>query len=1057
MNGLIAWWSRNTVAANLLMIAIFVGGIWGYFNIEREVFPTFKMKAATVSMVWQGAAPQEIEEQIILRIEEAVADIDGLKEINSTAREGSASVTVIAQDNVEVRAFVDEVKSRIDGISQFPVDAFPPVVRELRFNNDAVYLALYGPLGDRELTRLAKDVRDELAQQPGGSPLVAVFDQRREEVSIEVSESQLQRYGLTFDDVARAVRGTSINRSSGQVRLATGDVALRTENLADTAREFENIIVRQTPDGAVVRVKDVAVVIDGLEQQEFIATVNGERMVGMVVRAPDETNIVAISDAVEKFIEERQKTLPEGVTFYLWFDTATLFWDRLELVGGNAVSGLILVLIILVLFLRPAVAFWVSVGIGISFAGAFFLMPLLGVSLNMLSLFAFLLVIGVVVDDAIVVGENIHRQVELGKRGVDAAIIGAQLVAKPVFFAVLTTMIAFGPWLVMPGNTSEFTKHISLTIVAALTFSLIESFLILPAHLSHMKEEGEKKGLIKLQDQIAETLVWFAETLVRPFASFAIRVRYFTVAFFVGLFSIAVTLVSTGWVQFAFQPNVEGNFLEFRIEMPEGTPYSRVEEIYQLASTSGLELRDELEEEFGYPVIISVYSDAFGTQSQSFLTVVDADDRPGISSSEILDRMREKVGDIPDAENIVSNSSFNNPPPALQVGLESKDLDALRKASDEVQDYFASIQGSYDISDDLQSSAEELRIELRPGAERLGLTLGEVSRQVRQAYFGEEAQRLPRDGEDVRVMVRYPLSDRSSLDSLSSLRIRTPDGAEVPLSEIAELRFAPSFNRINRSDRQRAVLVSARLVEGIDAGPIYKEFYSSFVQELERRNPGVNVRRRGASQDQQEFFSNLVVLYAIAFFLMYMLLAIAFNSYWQPVLIMTAIPFGYMGAVFGHTIMGVQMDLFAFFGIGAAAGVVINDNLVLIDMVNRLRAQGAGAFHALVEAVTYRFRPILLTSVTTFIGLTPILSETSYAAEFLKPTVISLAFGVAFALFVTLFFVPSMYAVGADIARFYRARWTGEKQPALGEGASAEGHGPSVEDLQPGMKDTPAE
>lgn len=1058
MNGLISWWARNSVAANLLMVALFICGVIGYFRIEREVFPSASPNSATITVAWPGAAPQEVEEQIILRIEEAVSDIDNVKEIRARASEGFASVTVDAVETAEIRAFVDEVKSRVDGISTLPADAFPPIVREQKYNQDAVYLALYGPLDDLELTRLAKTIRDELAQVPGSSPLVDVFDSRAQEVSIEVSESELQRYGLTFDDVARAVRGSSINRSSGSIRLDTGDVGLRAQNLADTQSDFENIVVRQTADGAIVRVKDVATVLDGFEDVEFEATINGQPMTGMVIRAPEETNIVAMSKAVEKYVAERQKTLPPGVTLLIWFDTADLYFARFNLVGGNAIGGLVLVLIILLLFLRPSVAIWVAVGIAISFAGAFVLLHAVGVSLNMLSLFAFLLVIGVVVDDAIVVGENIHRQVELGQKGVDAAVLGAQLVAKPVFYAVITTMIAFLPWLFMPGQTSDFTKHISLTIVICLAFSLVESFFILPAHLSHMHPTAEHKGwLSRLQDRLADSLLWFAENVYRPLITLALRARYFTVAFFFGLLAISIALVSTGWVRFSFMPDIEGNWLSFSIDMPEGTPFSRTLEVFKKVENAGIELREDLREEYGYEVIETSFSQAYGTNARNNLSIVQADERPDISAAQILDRLREKVGDIPDAENISGNSSFNDNGPGLQFGIEAKDLEELRIASNEIQDYLETVPGVFDISDDLQSETEEIRLVLKPGAERLGLTLSEVSRQVRQAYYGEEAQRLPREGEDVRVMVRYPREARRTLDSLGSLRVRTSDGSEVPLAEVADIEFAPSYNTIRRVDRKRSATVSAHLKTNVDSGVIMRDFWGSFVPEWKRRNPGVEIRRRGQSQDEQEFMSNFVVLYLVALLAMYGLIAIAFNSYWQPLLIMTAIPFGYMGAVFGHVIWDIPMALFSYFGIGAAAGVVINDNLVLLDYVNRLRRQGAGAFNALVESGVYRFRPILLTSITTFIGLAPILFETSFDAQFLMPTVVSLAFGVMFALFVTLLFVPSMYAVGIDIARFYRARWTGEPQPPFGEGASAEGDGPTIEDLRPGMKEAPAQ
>ena len=707
-----------------------------------------------------------------------------------------------------------------------------------------------------------------------------------------------------------------------------------------------------------------------------------------------------------------------------------------------------MVLVILILFLRPTVAFWVTAGIAVSFAGAFIFMPTAGVSLNMLSLFAFLLVIGVVVDDAIIVGESIHNQVEEGNEGLNGAIIGAQLVAKPVLFAVLTTMIAFAPWLFI-SQASEFTKHISYTVIFALLFSLIESFFILPAHLSHMKRQSEAGWLSRIQGGFANGLLGIANTFYRPIIRLAIHLRYVTVAIFTVAFMLAVALLAQGWVAFKFDPAVQGTFVQLQVRFPEGTAYSRSEQVFDDVERASSKLKERLgEAKDGGDYIKSVFISAEQDQVTSYLTITEANFRDE-STKEVAEFFREELGPIADAEEINIGYTINDSGPGFRYGIESDNLEELRLATIDMQNFLRSLPGVYDVRNSLQSATPELQVELKPGAERFGLTLGEISRQIRQAFYGEEVQRLPRDGQDVRVMVRLPKDDRESLATIDTLRIRTADGREVPLNAVADARFAPSYKRIQRRDRKRSAVISAELREGVDRAAIMKSFREEYIPESKRRYPNVNLAPRGDAESQAQFMSELVPLYGIAFFSMYMLLAIAFSSYWQPVLVMTAIPFGFMGAAFGHLIFGLDFTLFSFFGVGAAAGVVVNDNLVLIDYVNRLRAQGEGALSALVKAGVGRFRPIVLTSFTTFVGLLPIMYEQSTNAQFLKPTVVALAFGVGFAIFVTLIFVPAMYAVGADIARFYRWAWTGEKQPRIGEGASSTAE--FQEDLEPDL------
>lgn len=1054
MNGFIAWWARNGVAANLMMILTIVLGIVMFFRIEREVFPGAEIDVVTVSVAWPGAAPREVEEQVILRLEEAIADLDNVKQISSDAREGSAGVSVEMKPGADFDSFLNEVKARIDGVSNLPQSSFPPVVSRQVADNPMNFVAVTADpalVSEVELNRLSRVYRDELAQLPNASPIVNIQGYREEEVSIEVTEAALRRYGLTFDDVAQAIRGSSLNRSMGEVRTATGDVPLASRQLADSAEEFEQIVVRRNLDGSVIRVSDVAVVTDGFPDGNFIYRVNGRPGRTLQIMQPETVNVVKASKAIHDWVEAKQDSLPPGVEVTVQFDLADLYFGRMDLVSSNAVTGLILVLIILLLFLRPVVAFWVSVGIAISFIGTFIFLPFVGVSLNMMSLFAMLLVIGIVVDDALVVGESIHRQTERGKTGLNAAIIGTQIVAKPVIFAVLTTMMAFSPFLFIGGGFADMTKHIAYTIIFALTFSLIESFMVLPAHLSHLNKP-EAKGIMRFQQKLADSLLWFSDRFYRPVIKLALASRYLTVTLFFGFFALSVALISQGWLKFNFFPDIEQDVVIMEIDMQRGTPFSRVQQIYEQVETAMDQLDAELEERNGQDVIRS--NEVWAWRGGLFILLLteNADSRDQ-TLAEISTHFRDLVGPIPDAEDISLNTNWvNTGGNRFVVSLQSKDLDELQSVVGEIRAYLAGFSELYDLGDSFESSQEELIFTLKPGADRFGLTIGEISRQVRQAFYGEEAQRLPRGGQDVRVMVRYPLETRESLESLSNMRIRTPDGREIALSAVADISYAPAVRRISRIDRKRSVRVWSRIREGADAGPLRKEFFGTFAPELLSRHPSVEVTRRGADEEQQRLMLDIFTLYGVALFGMYMLLAIAFSSYFQPIMIMSAIPFGFMGAVFGHMLLGENFAMFSVFGICAAGGVVVNDNLVLVDYVNRLRKEGAGAFAALVEAGVVRFRPIILTSLTTFIGLTPILFfETSFDAKFLRPMVISLAFGVLFALVVTLVFVPALYAVGVDIARFFRGLWTGKPQPAFGEGDSIAHELPDIDPDEPSL------
>ncbi|HEY7775792.1 MAG TPA: efflux RND transporter permease subunit, partial [Kineobactrum sp.] len=844
---------------------------------------------------WPGAAPQEVEEQIIIRIEESLKDLDNVKRISATAAEGQASLNVATYPDVDINEFLNDVKNRVDGITALPRDSEPPKVARAQFREEMIRIAVHGEVGERELTRLAEGLRNEVAALPYVST-VDLFGVRREEVTVELSEESMRRYDLSFDEVAAAIRASSINLSSGQVRTATGDVRLRARNLADNSAEFANIVLRQTSDGAIVRIGDVARIDDGYEENDILATMNGEPAVLIQILSTDNMQVVQASDAVKAWMEEARPGLPKGVELTLWFDTADIYKSRMSTIGNSAVMGLLLVFLVLILSLRPKVALWVTGGIAVAFLGTFSLLPANDVSLNIMSTFAFLLVLGIVVDDAIVVGESIHHHAQLGGDSVDAAVKGAQAVARPVVFAVLTTMIAFAPWFFLDIEGSEMTRQFSIVITEALTISLIETFFILPSHLRHLEHRPHLSGWRLRQKRIEESIVHFANTHYRRLLVRATRHRYLTSSLFVAAFIISLGVFTAGWVKFTFFPEVQDEQIYINVVMPSGAPYSRALAVLEQLQEAERQLIRDVEQE-------ALTSDSSGKLIEGWYTRSRRDsvvaivrlsppEQRSMSAKEAAERFRALVGDIPDAEEIEVNYTLNNQGPAMTYLLRHRDLDLLQAASLELQQQLRTYSGTYYIRDSLRGGTQEMHLQLRPGAEKLGITLAEVSRQVRQAYYGEEVQRLPREYGDVRVMARYPAAVRENLASLDHFRVRTADGRAVPLLSVVDIEVNTAAERIQRRDGERMVQISAEAAPEL-VSDINSDLHEAFLPGLQERYPDLEILRGGQQETEQEFFSKIIALYAIALFMMYALIAVAFRSYALPLLIMTAIPFGF--------------------------------------------------------------------------------------------------------------------------------------------------------------------
>lgn len=1027
MNGLIAWWARNPVAANLLMVGILIAGYIGFNGMEREMEPQVRFPGLEVEVSWPGAAPQEVEEQIVARIEEAVSDMDSIEWVRSSSAEGYGGVYILADQKVDFAQFMNDVKIRVDSISSFPRDIEPPQVRQWVNRNEFIRVVIHGDMRERELKRLAETLRREMAQLSGVS-IVELFGVRQEEVSIEVGEQALTRYGLSFSEVADAIRDNSLNQSSGMVRTEVGTYQLKVRNQADSEAEFASIIIRETPEGGVIRLGDVATVVDGFEDNPILATLNGEAAILLQVMTTEIMDIVTASNSVRSWIDERQKTLPSNVSLTLWTDNAEAFKGRMQTIGTSALQGLLLVLAVLLLTLRPIVAFWVAVGIGTAYAGAFVFLPTVGVSLNMLSTFAFLLVLGIVVDDAIVVGEGIHSESTRLGGGLKSAVSGASLVAKPVIFGVITTIMAFMPWLFLGGSTSEFTRHITWVVILALAFSLIESLWILPAHLAKMKPREKLKLFGRFQKRIADGIVNFSQKYYRRIGRWCLAHRYLTLSFFMGIMLVGFTLFGNGYVKSSFMPEFESDQITVNVVLPDGAPYSRALEILAQLQAAEKALEEEVNQRTdGQGVLIENWYTRSRRDSVMAIVKLAPPEVRDMSAREASIRLRELMGEVPDAREVSVQYTDGNNDPGFELSIRHPDLQVLREATADLEKQLRTYESLYDVRNNLQAASEEIRLTMKPGITNLNLTLADITRQVRQAYFGEEVQRIPRNGQDVKVKVRYPRESRYSIESLKDFRVRTADGRELPLLSVADLEYAPGIKSIQRWNGNRAARVSADLKDNL-YDDIMNDLEESFFPGWEKRFPGVMRGSIGQAEGEKRFQQEVAGLYGIAFFAMYALLAVAFRSYSQPILILIAIPFAFLGAILGHYFLGMTMAIFSYFGIAAAAGVVVNDNLVLMDYCNRLKNKGMKPKEAIVEAGVSRFRPILLTSVTTIVGLTPMLMEKSIQAAFLQPIVVSLIFGVGIAFFVTLLLVPSLYGIGLDIRKAFTKLFFRKKQ-----------------------------
>jgi multidrug efflux pump subunit AcrB len=1039
MKRAIAWFAENSVAANLLMILILGSGLLTISNLRMEIFPEFAADMITVSVPYPGAAPAEVEEAICIRIEEAVQGLEGIRKISSTANENSGVVTIEVNADYDIRRLLDDVKSRIDAIDTFPDEAEEPIVKEVVLRRQVIYIAVSGDTDEASLKTIGESVRDDISAIPGITQ-VSLTSARPYEIAIEVSESTLRRYRLTFSEVANAVRRSSIDLPGGSIRSQGGEILLRTKGQAYVGQEFGNLVLRALPDGSHLRLREVAHIVDGFAETDEFARFDGDPTVIVQVARVGDENALQIAEDVKAYVADAKIRVPEGIALTVWADFSRILHGRLDLMLRNGRTGFLLVLLSLTLFLRLRLAFWVALGIPISFLGAIGMMPSIDASINLISLFAFIVVLGIVVDDAIIVGENIYRHQQMGKRGLKAAVDGAQEVSVPVVFAVLTSIAAFSPLLMVPGMMGKFMKLIPEIVILALIFSLLESLFVLPAHLAHSRmpeDEADKDTRWqRFQSFFSEGLKRFVERTYRPLIEIALEWRYATLAIGVSTLLVVIGIVAGGWIKFVFFPQVDADNVVAFLEMPQGTPAEVTAGAVKRIEAAAIELRAEIESEYPEPVFHHMLASVGGQPTRAIqssnggaatatfsaahlgevnIELAPAEDRP-IGSNEVVRRWRQKVGAIPDAISLTYSAnlfSFGDP---VNVQFSSSDYDELVAVSEQVQAKLAEFPGVFDVSDSFRPGKKEVKLTLTRAAETLGLTLSDLGRQVRQAFYGEEAQRIQRGRDDIRVMVRYPASERRSMGDLENMRVRTPSGAEVPFAVAAEAEIGRGFASIQRTNRRKVVNVTTDVDQTqANANEIIAALKTDILPEILVDHPRVRYSLEGEQAEQADTVEGLKSSFVLALLMIYILLAIPFKSYLQPLIVMSAIPFGIVGAIGGHLLLGIDLTMLSIFGLVALTGVVVNDSLVMVDFINRFRKDGRTLNDAIREAGVQRFRPILLTSLTTFLGLTPILLERSLQAQFLIPMATSLGFGVVFATFITLFLVPVLYHILEDL------------------------------------------
>lgn len=1029
---MIAWFARNSVAANLLMLTIVVAGLLSANSgIPLEIFPPINSNTIDVRMTLRGSSPEEAEQALAIRIEQELEGLEGIKQVVSRSVEGGTTVTVEIDGDYDAREILADIKTRVDAINTFPAEAERPVI-SLRLPRIGVLdVTLSGPLSELELREYADQVRNEMLELPGVTQ-VDLEGVRNYEVAIEVNQDRLRDLNLTLAEVATAVERSSLDLSGGNIRSRGSDILISSKGQAYHRDDFAAIVVKAHPDGSMLTLADVATIVDGFEETALRTRFNSMPGALLSVYRVGDQNAIEVAEQVKRYIEQKRPQLPRGLEISQWADSSQLIQKRLNLLISNAIQGGVLVLLLLTLFLRPAIAFWVFLGIPIALVGAFIFMPVLGVTINVISLFGFLLVLGIVVDDAIVTGENVYTHLRRGGDPLQAAIDGTREVSLPVTFGVLTTMVAFVPLAFIAGERGGWFAQMAFVVIPVLGFSLVESKLVLPSHLSKIKlrSQHEDNRFQRFQRRFADGFERLVETIYGPLLKRVLYYRYAVLTAFVALTMIVLVTLAKGITEFVFFPRIEGETVRASMTMPVGTPFEVTDAQVTRWVDAALQLKQKYTDpETGESVIRNVFSITGQGGGNAHVGRVDFEISPpeervfDVTTTELLREWRNLIGVTPGAETVSFRAELGRGGDPIDVEFRSESLAQMEQAAELLKTYLEGFPEVSEISDSLNDGKQEIELNLKPEGHALGVTRSDLIRQVRQAFFGIEVQRFQRGRDDVRVMVRYPLRERETIADLQNMMIRTPAGNEVPLSHLATLSPGKSLATVYRIDGSRTINVRADVDKEKANMTVLQTSLNGYLADLVRQYPGMSYRLDGEFREQAESFASLKMGLLALLFAIYILLAVPFRSYGKPLIVMSIIPFGLMGAVVGHWIMGSPLTMFSVLGLLALVGILVNDSLVLVDFINQKlgsRYDPQQLVAAVHEAGIARFRAVFLTSATTFLGLAPMLIEQSTQAQFLKPMAISLGFGVLFATAVTLVMVPANYMIYEDVKALLR-------------------------------------
>jgi len=1029
---LITWFALNPVVANLLMVGILVMGVWSAIKIRKEAFPSFAAESIQVQIPFRGGTPEDVERGVSIKVEEALEGVEGIEHIKSTSTENAALITVEAEEGYNLVKLLDDVKIKVDAIPSFPEQIEKPIIEEQKKSSPVMWVEVYGDVSEADLKETARELKDRLLRLPNVSK-ITTHGAREYEMSIEVSEEQLRLLGLTFDQVASAVSGQSIDLSGGVIRSDRGEITLRSRSQRYTASDFAKIPLRSPKGGGQILLGDIASIRDGFVDQEMLGRFDGEATVSLEVKNEGLDDIIRGSKEtaglIETFLAEGHA--PQGVSVTYWNDQSASISSRLTLLGRNGLMGIGLVLISLSLFLNVRLALWVALGIPISLAGAMILLPWFGISLNELSSFAFIVVLGIVVDDAIVVGESIYLEKQAGAKGLEGTIRGVSRVVVPATFGVLTTIATFLPLTQVTGRMGQVFGQIGSVVIFCLIFSLIESKLILPAHLAHL-DVNRRSGFFvfriwsRLQKLISDGLNLWISKVYQPILRILTPLRYLVAAAFLAGLIVVGSMVPGGQIRSVFFPDIELDSISATVEMEEGIPVSTLHDVVRQIELGIRELAANTEDETGERFLKHTQIQASSNTRGSIVAELSSGETRRISTSDITKQWREIVGPIAGAKSLTFSGNAGPPGEAFVVQLSSNDLDTLRKAAEAMKAKLVTIPGLNDVQDSFNTGRPEIEIKLTDLGQANGFDQLSLAREVRNAFFGAEAQRMQRGRDEVRVMVRYPQEDRESINQLRNMRVRNPQGDALPFDLVADIEYSTGLAQIQRNDGLRVVRVKAEIDKAVTSSEESVQYVqANFIPEFEIEFPLVDASFTGEAEQRAKSLGSLRQGFLLSLLMIYVLLAIPLKSYFKPIFIMIVIPYGIIGALLGHWIVGIPVSILSMFGILALSGVVVNDSLVFLCEVDRLRAEEDLSLRdAVHKGAGNRFRPIMLTSVTTFVGLAPLLFETAMQAQFLIPMAVSLAFGVLFATFITLLLLPMLYLIGGDISTIIRTELT---------------------------------